>query len=101
MPCGDVVGIQQLFAFAPTPEDRAARAARILQNRCNRRALSVEVENAVAKHPAVAQVAVIGIPTTTGTNACTRWSSWRPDRPRPRRTSASSSRSAGAITCLG
>ena len=36
---------------------------------------SVEVENALAQHPAVAQCAVIGIPTSAGANRSTLLSS--------------------------
>ena len=35
---------------------------------------SAEVENAIAQHPAVAQCAVIGIPSDNGARPCTRWS---------------------------
>ena len=47
---------------------------------------SVEVENALAQHPAVAQCAVIGIPTSAGAKRCTPSSCAGPalGRPRPR-----------------
>jgi acyl-CoA synthetase (AMP-forming)/AMP-acid ligase II len=35
---------------------------------------STEVENAVASHPAVANCAVVGCPTSRGASGCTPWS---------------------------
>ena len=61
---------------------------------------SVEVENAIATHPAVAQVAVIGIPDDRGARPCTpSWCSsrgWPPPTTRSRPTPASDRRLQGA-----